>query len=519
MQQQIEANTVDLETMAGLLIEGARKWGDRTFILFEDGTTWSRRDALDAGRTAAAALHREGVRPGDRVSIILPNGADWLRAWWGAALLGAVIVPFNPTFVGRILEELLATIDAPYVIADGPIPEAPSATKLIAPEKLAVPTDNVPPLPIIRSDDPHTIIFTSGTTGRSKGSLTSNLHVTTQSFWLAEDGAVTENDRFMGDLPLFHMAALGNVALMMRTGGSVALRIRPSLSHYWKISRETGATYGVLVSSMANALMQPPPSPDDRNHPMRFFLASPQPADREAFVERFGLQGLCTAFGSTETGTAIRKPLTIDNPAGSCGLLRPGYELRIVDDQLNDVPDGMRGELLVRSKRRAQMSLGYFNNPDATAEAWRDGWYRTGDLFERDADGFYSWRDRLKDSIRRRGENVSSQEVEREINLFPGVIESACVAVTGAFAGDEEIKAFVVVDQAIDFTALTRHLDGRLPPFMIPRFFEPIDGLPKTPTMRIQKFLLKARAAGPEQWDRESAGIGLTKNRRSRTPA
>lgn len=516
MDLKINGAAVDEETVSGLLFAGAKKWGDRPFIHFEDGSSWSRSESLDVAIASAHALQQQGVRPGDRVAVILPNSADWLRAWWGLALLGAVIVPFNPTFVGRILEELLETVDAPFIIATEMVAEAPAATRQIAPASLTASPQGALSLPEVKAADPHTIIFTSGTTGRSKGSLTSNLHVVSQSFWMAEDGAVSESDRFMGDLPLFHMAALGNVTLMMRVGASVALRTRPSLSQYWNIARETGATYGVLVSSMAAALMQAPPSPGDRDHHMRFFLSSPEPANREAFIERFGLEGLCTALGSTETGTAIRKPLKINNhPAGSCGLVRPGYEVRIVDEQLNDVPDGARGELLVRSVRREQMSLGYFNNAEATASAWQDGWYRTGDLFERDADGFHFWRDRLKDSIRRRGENVSSQEVEREINTFPGVTESACVAVTGAFEGDEEIKAFVVAEQPVDFAALTRHLDGRLPPFMIPRFFEQIDELPRTPTMKVQKFRLKDRAPGPGHWDRDAAGVTLSKKRLS----
>ncbi|WIW89491.1 AMP-binding protein [Sphingobium sp. V4] len=512
MKDLIDTMDANPETVRGLLVSGARDWPDRPFVLFEDWGVWSRRDALEVALSAAAAMQREGVRAGDRVCVILPNGPDWLRAWWGAALLGAIVVPFNPSFVGRILEELLETTDPSFVIASSPVSEAPAKSRYISPASLAVPSDTPPILSEINGDSPHVIIFTSGTTGRSKGSLTSNFHVINQSFWMAESGDVGESDRFMGDLPLFHMAALGNFTLMMRVGGSIALRTRPSLSRYWEIARDCETTFGVLVSSMAAKLMQDPPSPADRDHKMRFFLSSPLPPDPAKFVERFGLEGLCTGFGSTETSTALCKPLGQPVVTGSCGQQRKGYELRIVDEDFNDVADGERGELLIRTTRRTQMSLGYFNNPEATAEAWHDGWYRTGDLFERDAEGNFFWRDRLKDSIRRRGENVSSQEVEREINLYPGVLESACVAVQGAFQGDEEIKAFLVIAGEIDFGDLVRHLDGRLPYFMIPRFFERIDELPRTPTMKVQKFLLKERPAGPAHWDREAVGITLNRS-------
>jgi len=502
------------ETMQGLLIWGAEKWSDRPFIHFEDGTVWTREQCLAEAQTAAKALARAGVQCGDRVAVVLPNGPDWLRAWWGISLLGAVAVPLNPDYRGQIFVDLLALSDPAFIISEGPVAEAPPSAKPIASAGLSTAEGEMPALPQVSPDDPHIIIFTSGTTGNSKGSLTSNLHVCAQSAWLAESGTLTERDRFLGNLPLFHMAALGNLIGMMRVGGSVAVRTRPTFSNYWQVARETGATYAVLVSSMAGKLMNDPVSPDERNHSMRFFLASPLPAAADAFIERFGLEGLVSGFGSTESSTAICKPIDVENRRGTCGKARKGWEVRIVDENGNDVPDGVRGELIIRPVRRGFMSLGYFNNEAATEEAWRGGWYHTGDVLERDSDGFYFWRDRLKESMRRRGENVSSYEVERELNTFPGVVESACVSVTGAFEGDEEIKAFIVAHSPVDFAELVRHVSDKLPHFMVPRFYQLIDELPKTPTMRIQKMKLKALGRSADDWDREAAGVEVKRAER-----
>lgn len=501
----------DHDTVQGLLLAGARDWPERDLVLFEDGTSWTRSQALSEGLTAASALKKAGVRSGDRVALILPNGADWLRAWWGLSLLGAVVVPFNPSFIGRILQELLDTTEPTHLIAAAIPAGVQTPARLVTPKELLACDAPLREIAPAKAEDPHLIIFTSGTTGKSKGSLTSNWHVVNQSQWLVDGAGITADDRYMGDLPLFHMAALGSFALMMRVGGSVALRGRPSFSRYWEVVKEAQTTYGSLVSSMASRLIQNPPTKAEQDHRMRFFLSAPLPAEAEKFIERFGLEGLCTAFGSTETSTVICKPLDAPCQPGSCGSARPGFELRIVDGAGRDLPDGERGELLVRPMYRPAMSLGYFGNDQANNEVWHDGWYHTGDIFERDASGLYFWRDRLKESIRRRGENVSSFEVEREILAFPGIVEAACISVPGAFQGDEEIKAFLVVNDRIHYHALVSFLNSRLPYFMIPRFFETVDELPKTATMKVQKFKLQEREPGGHQWDREADGIRLNR--------
>lgn len=508
MPPELQASS---ETVQGLLVAGAQKWPERPFVYFADGSVWTCEQVFREAMRAASALHSQGVRPGDRVAIILPNGPEWLRAWWGLALLGAIVVPFNPTFVGRILAELLDTTRPSQIIATA-LPEgSPAGAQLISPGSLSQEYEYLGSLPLVKPEDPHVIIFTSGTTGKSKGSLTSNLHVCSQSFWLTEDAGVCERDRALADLPLFHMAALGICTLMLRIGASIALRERPSMSRYWEIAKAAETTFGYLVSSMAAKLVQNEPMAAEREHKMRFFLSSPLPPDVQAFIERFSLEGLCTAFGSTETSTAIRKGLHTPLRPGSCGTGRPGFELRIVDENGNTVADGQRGELIVRTQRPAAMSLGYYSNDAANAEVWRDGWYHTGDIFMRDCDGFYYWKDRVKESIRRRGENISSYEVEREILAFPSVAEAACISVAGDFKGDEEIKAFLVTIGEIDLVALVRFLSDRLPYFMVPRFYEIVPELPKTATMKVQKYLLRSRPHGPSSWDRESAGLSLSR--------
>lgn len=214
---------------------------------------------------------------------------------------------------------------------------------------------------------------------------------------------------------------------------------------------------------------------------MEFLLAAPLPADAAGFIERFGLRGLCTAYGSTETSMVITKVIGQSVPSGSCGTVRAGFHARIIDGAGQDVPAGTIGELVVRSDERTLMSLGYQGDADATTEAWRDGWYHTGDAVSVDEDGFYYFHDRYKDSLRRRGENISSFEVEREVLAFPGIEEVACVAHPGEYAGDDEVKVFIVAEAGaqIRLSDVVEFLGDRLPAFMQPRYLELAEVLPR----------------------------------------
>lgn len=501
------------DTILELLRRGAATWPDRPLVNFEDGVTWTWQESLDAGASAAAVLAAQGVGQGDRVMIMLPNGQGWIRAWWGATLLGAVIAPVNPAYRGQMLGNACDRIDPAVVIAEDA--EAQHLSPLWAPRRidpavLSEPGDlTAPPAPVVLPSDPHCLLLTSGTTGPSKASISTHAYFCGVVDWLIEGAGLTENSVFQADLPWFHLSAFAPSVQMLRVGGTIVVRRAPAMSTYWRTAKELGSTFAVAPGTVAQYLESRPVSAEDRDHSMEFLLAAPLPGDAAGFIERFGLRGLCTAYGSTETSMVITKVIDQSVPRGSCGTVRDGFHARIVDDEGQDVPTGTIGELIVRSDERTLMSLGYQGDADATTEAWCDGWYHTGDAVSVDEDGFYYFHDRYKDSLRRRGENISSFEVEREVLAFPGIDEVACVAHPGEYAGDDEVKVFIVTEPGaqIRLSDVVEFLSDRMPAFMQPRYLELADTLPKTPTSRVRKHLLRDQGNTAATYDRLSATV------------
>jgi len=500
-----------------LLERNARVRPDDPFARFEDGAGWTCADAREAAARAAGRLVAAGVAPGDRVAVFGPNSADWLRAWWGATWLGAVVVPVNAAYRGEMLRHVCGESGAALVVADAALLDRLDDASLALPRleaaALAEGRPHPPPDPAPQVWDTHSIMYTSGTTGPSKGSITPYLQLYMMGKWFGEDVALGPDDVWLLDLPLFHMAAQAACTAALAAGAQIAVRGAPSLSKYWAVAKETGATIALGVSTMAAFLLAQPPGPGDRDHRLRIMAMSPLPPDPPAFVERFGLEGMITAYGSTEVSAAFVSPLGLPLRPGTCGVPRAGIEVRIVDEHDVPVPPGEVGELVVRTERPWELSQGYVGDPAVTVAAWRNGWFHTGDAFRGDADGYYSFHDRYKDALRRRGENISSFEVERELVAHPAVAEAACVAVHSDLDVDDEVKVFLVVAPGaeLDLPELVGFLAGRMAHFMVPRYYEVIDALPKTETMRVRKHLLRDRGNGPATWDRESAGLHVTR--------
>ncbi len=269
---------------------------------------------------------------------------------------------------------------------------------------------------------------------------------------------------------------------------------------------------GLLFGAMLEFFNSMPPRPDDADNPLRVMLCTPIPENYTAFKERFGIQDLYTAYGIKETSCIFMTQGPELNPK-SCGKIFPGVQVRLVDDHDIPVPTGKAGELIIRTDLPWQLNVGYWQRPEQTAEAWRNGWFHTGDLLRCDEDGNYFFVDRKKDAVRRRGENISTFEVEREVLAYPGVLEAACVAAPGDF-GEDEVKVFVVPVEghSIDPAELTKFLIPRMPYFMVPRFIEVIPELPKTTNMRVKKHELRARGNTTATWDREAAGIKVKRD-------
>lgn len=504
-------------TLADLLLEGARLTPERELMSFEDGTIWTWRTALENALGAAGVLSAQGVSAGDRVTLFMGNCPELLKAWWGTALIGAVSVPLNPAYKGQMLADAVNRADAKLMVT--------SADRLGIVADLGVPvllTDALTTCTAVDTGliarthpwDPHACVFTSGTTGPSKASVTTFAGLMATWSWTEHCGHLNADDVLLMHMPLFHLSGLSPIVNMIRIGGRICFRSRPALSSFWEVANQTRATITMLLGTMAEHLAAQPQRPAERDHTLRIVSASPLPKDPTGFVQRFGIQGLISSFGSTEMGVQVVQSVDLPVRLGSSGRVREGFEVRVVDENEFPVPLGQVGEALVRSDAPWITSQGYLKDADATVAAWRHGWFHTGDAIHIDDEGYVYFHERYKDSLRRRGENVSSFEVEREVLAYPGIVDAACTAAPSDTPGDDEVKIFYTTAPGvvIDLPDVVEFLVERMPHFMVPRFYEEVDELPRTATFRVQKFKLRERGNSAATWDREAAGLSVTRH-------
>ena len=502
--------------------------GDQVFVVFESGEEWSYAELKHRVVAKAAGLRAAGVAQGDHVAFWLPNGPDALLLYFAINYLGAVFVPFNTAYRGNLLEHVVANSDARIICVHPELmprlAEIDRAALELAIVTTALEFTDIPGLRAVRnsevagaSDDPllldrpidpwdsQSIIYTSGTTGPSKGVLSSYLHMFSNAgpeSW----PMITGDDRYLVAAPIFHIGGMGPAFVMLARGGSIALMDNFSTRDFWPFVKRTRCTAAFLLGVMATFLIKEPPSPGDRDHRLRLAFMVPFTNDAPTFATRFGVD-IYTIFNMTE----ISSPLVSGpNPPkrGTCGRPRAGVDVRLVDAYDCEVGIGEVGEMIVRTDRPWAMNSGYYKNPQATAEAWRNGWFHTGDAFRRDADGDYFYVDRVKDSIRRRGENISSFEVEAEACAHAAVREAAAIGVPSEVGEDEVMLIVAPTDCAtIDPVELTQFLVERLPYFMVPRFIRVLPDLPKTPSNKVIKTGLRAEGITADSWDREAAGL------------
>lgn len=474
----------------------------------------------------ADALRRLGVSAGDRVAVLLPPSREAAAAWLSTALLRAIEVPINTDYRGEILRYML-TDSAPttlimaaryldrvaeltgsmpelrtvVVLGDRPAAEAPLGCRVVGEEEFladAQPAEDLePPKPW----DVMGIQYTGGTTGPSKGVIIPWGAQTKAAQLMAHLGP---EDAYYAPFALFHGTGKVPLSMMAFAGGRDVIRERFDTRAFWDDIEAHRCTITTLMPAMSRWLLNQPPSPRDRAHHLREAIVV---TDIEAFRERFGIR-IHTFYGQTESGNPICRHDVRDNYR-SCGRVRPGFQARIVDERDYDVPVGEVGQLLVRVDEPWVMNLGYFGRPAQTVEAWRNGWIHTGDALRQDAEGNFYFIDRVRDYMRRRGENISSHEVESIVMRHPGVAEVAAVAVPSEH-GEDEVKIVVVRAPEQEFSAeeLIRFLIPIMPRFMIPRFVEFVAELPRTVASRqVRKVELRANALNERTWDRERAGV------------
>jgi crotonobetaine/carnitine-CoA ligase len=499
-------------TVTSVLEEGAGRHGDAAALRFE-GTTTTYAELRDRAYAFAGGLERLGLGRGDRLLIMAHNSPEFVHAWLGCALAGVVEVPVHVEYRGELLRYIvehsgatrmllaaefvprlgelapeLGALEGLVVIGEppdgAPLPATALADVLATQEDLRRPLES----------DPLAVMYTSGTTGPQKGVLVSQRHAYEYANAVCRVLELREGDRYYAPLPLFHIAGQWAVVYAcLQRGATAVIRRRFSVSEFWEDCAAEGVTTTFLLGAMAQFLYaQDAPLPDGVR--LDRALLVPLIEGLDEFRRRFGVR-VTTCYGSTETGVPVVAGFDVSDPR-VIGRAAPGYECRVVDEDDEQVPPGVTGELVVRAAEPWTTMIGYHGDDAATAHAFRNQWLHSGDAVRRDDGGTFFFVDRLKDAIRRRGENIASFDVEREVNAFPGVLESAAFAVPSAHTEDE--VAVCVVPKpgaALDVDELRAFLEQRLPRFMLPGTIEVLQELPKTMTGKIKKYELRERVA------------------------
>lgn len=480
---------------------------DATFLSWHDGIhpprSWTYAEAWTEVRRCAAGWRALGISPGARVASFVWNHPRAVWAWLGATATGATYVPLNRHLRGPLLADQLKRSKAAFVVTELaalPILGALEPTPVLIDDE--VPAGRLSfasvsahePGPV-ESLDPGAvgyITFTSGSTGRSKAvRLPNNALLRAACAYACPDLLdLGQGDVLFAWSPLSHLGGL--VPLALAGGAECALHPRFSASRFWSQLESCGATYVEGFPVMIDYLLNRPASGSERRHRLRYFFVAGHDRERwRAAERRFGIAISNVAFDMSETGVILANPPAAGAPEGSCGRPAPGWDVTLRDDDGDTVQGPGHGELLVRPTAPDIIFAGYEDDADATVRAWRDLWFATGDLFDRDLDGNYRFRGRAAHRIRRRGENVSEEELNALLKSHPDIAAAAVVAIPSA-RGEDDIKAALVPGcEPFDLTGYIAWCRTTLPRHMMPRYFETMADLPVTPSQKLDVTLLQ----------------------------
>ncbi len=527
-----QTNVVDV------VADAAQRFGNRTWLELS-GVAHSFTEVWERSLRVARGLRELGVGPGDTVAAVLDTSVDAVAVWFGANALGAIWVPVNTAYKGEYLRHQLADSGAGVVVAEpdyadrvlavadalpelrvlvqrgGEIPAGSSVR--IEPIEALTQADALPAAEALRPapGDLALLIYTSGTTGPSKGCMLSHNYVCNVARGSMRNRVA--GDVLWSPLPLFHLnAAATTVLASAMLGNTAAIFPRFSLSNFWPEIHRTGATVVTLLGMMIPLIAKMDDTPELLACKGQIRVAGGAPYTPETaqiWHERFGAQHVgSSVFGLTETTFLTWTPEGVKHPWGSAGTYNDDFDVRIFDDNDNELPVGEVGEIVARPLRPYVMFSGYWRRPEATQAVMRNMWFHTGDLGRFDENGWLWFVDRKKDYLRRGGENISSMEVEGTFRKHPAVADVAAHAVPSDLSEDE-LKITVVLreGQTLDPAELCRWSLDQLPYFAVPRYIEFRDDLPRNPTNKVLKYQLRDEGVTATTWDRNASDIVLSK--------
>lgn len=520
-------------TVATLLADRARSHADRFFVRFREADlTYA--DFDRRVRSLASGIRAHGLGP--VVPTLLPNCADAVALWLAANRAGAVWAPLNTGFRGLGLAHAINLTGSSDLVVDrslidaligaaerlkhlerlfvrgfddevpGVLSRSGARFAVLPLEALAHPDDGAPPHNPASPADPSLLIYTSGTTGPSKACELSHRYVLGHAAILAKVTEMQADDVVFCPYPVYHWdATIGTVAPALHLGATAVITERFSVSRFWEDVRRYGVTVFDFMGATLTFIHNQDPREDDADNPARLGWGVPMPAFRADFERRFDLR-LAEGYGSTELGVIVFEDLHATGPAprGACGRCLPEFRLRIVDDADRTLPAAEVGEIVARPAADADrhlMMTGYYGMPEENREAFRGGWFHTGDLGRLDEAGNLYFEGRKKDAIRRRGENISAFEIEQVIESHPAVVEAAAYGVPSEHTEEDVALAVVVRDgHELGADEIIAYCRGRMARYMVPDHVRFVDALPKTPTEKVSKRVLR-------EWHVPPAGL------------
>ena len=519
--------TYSLPSIHSVLEYWAEKTPDLPFLVTGDGQCSMAH--LDKQSTKLAnSLQALGVSSGDMVAVMMEGSANYLKVWFALSKIGAVEVPINNAYKGLLLEHVIETTELTTVILDAEFCDVVGnafaslgrSCKLIK-NKINGETSLANLIEQGRSDKINTdvlatdtacVLFTSGTTGPSKGVLMSHGHQLSFGKFFNEIVGMSEDDVTYNYLPFFHIAAKFLTLGTLLAGAQMALMPVFRLTKFWNDVNRFGATVCIAVGGLCHMLRGLPQKPEDSQNTLRLIYAVPRPSEfLNDFQTRFGLT-VAEGYGSTETNLVVYSNGN-DAPEGSCGRASKYFDVRIMNELGEEVETGISGEICVRPNYPNTIMKGYVKMPHETLDTCRGLWLHTGDRGYVDRNGYFFFQDRMKDAMRRRGENISSFEVERMINEHPDIAESAVVAVSSDL-DEDDVLAVVVPRQEkqLNPRELIYYFSENMPYFMVPRYLRFSASLPRTPTQKVRKIELREEGITQDTWDSVGAGLRVTRH-------